>query len=111
MTPAEMTVDQMMGLRWGWQGPLEIREPDEDPYFEIRIRELPEFFVAGRTREEVLSGSGPALRSFLQSYVDAGDQPPLPDDRQVSWLVRGATLTPPHSLPRAPAAMGAIITA
>ena len=108
---AKMTVNQMMGLRWGWQGPREIREPDSDPYFEIRIRELPEFFVAGHTREEVLSGSGPALRAFLQSYVDAGDQPPLPDDRQISWLVHRSTLATPRSLPQAPAALGTIITA
>lgn len=83
-----MTLGDMMGLRWGWQGPNEIREPGEEPYFELRIRELPEFFVAGQTREEVLAAAGPALQAFLESFTEAGTRPPLPVDQQVSWRVR-----------------------
>jgi predicted RNase H-like HicB family nuclease len=90
----------MMRLRWGWQGPTEVREPNEDPFFEIRIRELPDFFVAGKTREEVLVASAPALRAFLESYTDAGEMPPLPEDRQLSWIVRNVVVAAPRSLPK-----------
>src|SRR4051812_15803250 len=105
----KLTIDEMMRLRWGWQGPVQVRETGGDTYFEIRIAELPEFFVAGATREEVLSGAGPALRSFLQTYLDAGDPLPLPADRQVSWMVRLPVTTLPRSLPQPPLLQGAII--
>lgn len=105
-----MTLGDLMRLGWGWQGPVEVREPGEEPYFEIRIRELPEFFVAGRTREEALAGSGRALQAFLQSYLDAGDTPPLPINQQPSWLVGIPSISQPRTLPRPPAVEGAIIT-
>jgi predicted RNase H-like HicB family nuclease len=105
-----MTVGDMMHLGWTWQGPLEVREPGEDPYFEIRIRELPEFFVAGRTREEVLVASAGALRAFLQSYLDADTTPPLPANQQPSWLIGSAIISRAHVFPREPAPEGAIFT-
>ncbi len=95
-----MTLDEMMGLAWGWMGPAEVHESGGTPHFEIRIRELPDFFVAGRSREEALAGSRPALRAFLQSYLDHGEAPPLPARRTVSWVVRRATMPLQRAIPR-----------
>ena len=97
-----MSLGELMGLRWSWQGPAQVREPGMELYYELRILELPEFFVAGQTREEVLAAAGPALRAFLGSYVEAGAMPPRPADRQVSWMVR-ATSPAARTVERAPA--------
>jgi predicted RNase H-like HicB family nuclease len=100
----------LMHLPWGWQGPTEVREPGEEPYFEIRIRELPDYFVAGRTREEVLTACAPALRAFLQSYLDADEMPPLPANPEPSWLVSGPLIGTPATLPRVRDPQEAILT-
>ncbi len=94
-----MTLAEMLHLSWGWQGPLEVREPNEDPHFEIRVAELPEFFAAGRTREEALAAAGPALAAFLKSYVEAGEEPPLPERREVTWIVKAPAVSAPKKLP------------
>jgi predicted RNase H-like HicB family nuclease len=95
-----MTVNEMLRLRWSWQGPIEVQDPGEGSFFELRVVELPEFFVAGKTREEVLAESGPALRTFLQSYLDAGETPPLPENREMTWVVRPPIGGVPKNLPK-----------
>lgn len=69
----------LLTLPWGYVGPHRVVEEGEE-HWEIRIRELPEFFVAGATRDEALNELRPALRAFLESYVDRGETPPVPED-------------------------------
>jgi predicted RNase H-like HicB family nuclease len=96
---AAMTVAEMMRLAWSWTGPAEVTEAGSS-HFEIRIGELPDFFVAGVTREEALASAGPALRAFLQSYVDHGEEPPLPSEGSMAWVVRPARMPTQQAIPR-----------
>ena len=105
-----MELNKLTHLPWGWQGPTEVRQPGTASYFEIRIRELPDFFVAGATREEALAQSGPALRAFLQSYVDNGEIPPLPADRRPTWLLRKVSMPSQGTIPQARPSQGATLT-
>ena len=106
-----MTLGDMLHFPWSWEGPIEAQEPGEDPHFEIRVKELPDFFVAGKTREEALANCLPALRAFLQSYIDAGEEPPLPAKREVSWIVRLQAIHSPKGLPRVRGPNEQILTA
>src|SRR5262245_25595879 len=72
-----MTLEQLLKQPWTWEGPRRGTESGET-FFEYRIRELPDFFVAGETPEEADRERIPALRAFLESYVDNGEMPPLP---------------------------------
>jgi predicted RNase H-like HicB family nuclease len=85
------TTDQLLELPWTWEGPLEGTE-DGVTYFEYRIRELPDFFVAGETLEEADRERIPALRAFLESYVEDGEVPPLPAPtwRVLAWSYTAA---------------------
>ena len=51
---------------------------DDGDYVVLSVRELPGFTVAGRDASEAERRFWPALRQFLQSYIDDGEQPPLP---------------------------------
>jgi len=73
-----MTLDEMVGLPWTWDGPRRVLEGDQ-AHYELAIKELPDFFVAGTTREDALAEAAPALRAFLQSYLEHDETPPLPD--------------------------------
>jgi predicted RNase H-like HicB family nuclease len=66
-----------MSWPWSWVGPSRHRDA-RGTYYEMRIRELSDFFVAGRTRNEVVTEAAAALRAFLSSYVEAGEVPPMP---------------------------------
>jgi len=55
-------------------------------HWEIRVEELPEFFVAGETRDEVLREYLPALEAYLDSFIEAKELPPLPQHGR--WLFR-----------------------
>jgi len=78
-----LTLAQMVRLPWEWQGPKLVDE-DGAVHWEIRIGELPDFLLAGSSREEVLSELRPALRAYLGSYLERGEQPPLPA-RPLLW--------------------------
>jgi predicted RNase H-like HicB family nuclease len=58
-----------------------VLERDEhgNEWWEIRIEELPDFFVAARTRDEAIAEAAPALAAFLESYLGRGELPPLPE--------------------------------
>lgn len=73
-------VDELEARSWTWVGPT-VREDEGRRSFEMRIRELPDFFVAAETREGVLQEKEEALRAFLLSYLDRGELPPLPKIR------------------------------
>lgn len=94
-----MKLGELTRLGWTWQGPVEVQDPVTGPHFEIRIRELPEYFAAGATREEAMVAAVPALRAFLQSYLDNGEQPPMPADARPAWVVRKMTMPPQRTIP------------
>lgn len=87
-----MTLEQLMTLPWTWHGPALVQEEGEEPYYELRVAELPDFFVAGRSADEVRTEASPALRAFLKSYVDVGETPPLAQRSTLwAWLQEKAT--------------------
>ena len=50
---------------------------DDGDYFALTVKELPGFVVAGTTHE-VEAEFWPALALFLSSYIEAGEEPPVP---------------------------------
>jgi len=80
-----LSLDELLMLDWGWDGPREVTDDDESVYWEMRISELPDFFVAGDTHDEVLDELKPALRSFLQSFLDNDEIPSLPEGKR-RWV-------------------------
>lgn len=54
-----------------------VRE-DDGRYYVVAIEELPGFSAVGDTEAEVWSEFPVALRSFLLSYLDYGEEPPMP---------------------------------
>ena len=74
-----LTAGQMVTLPWQWQGPTHQLDEHENEWWELRIAELPEFFVAASTHEEVIAEASVALQAFLESYLSRGESPPLPD--------------------------------
>ena len=89
-----MTLEQLLLLPWSWSDP--IREVTDGVEQWVRtIRELPEFFVAGASVEELDEECGPALEAYLQSYLERGEEPPLPNPGRREWvfLVNGQPLT------------------
>ena len=71
------TLQELMTMPWTWLGPNKVVE-GKKTHWELRIRELPDFLVAGRTEKEVRTEAAAALEAFLASYVEAGERPPLP---------------------------------
>ena len=100
-----MTLDELMGLPWTWIGPRRVVDPDEGEYFELRVAELPDFYVAESTAMEARQEANPALRAFLASYTDAGEDPPVPTPSPFwQWLVRVVPLRRPETQPARPVA-------
>lgn len=82
-----MMFEALVGRAWQWIGPAKV-DCDGEEYFELRIRELPDFLVVGRTRAEVLSEALPALRIFLDSYAGGTAPVPTPARPANTWVVR-----------------------
>lgn len=80
------TLDQLVAMRWTWHGPRRV-ESDGSVHWELTIEELPDFFVAASSYDEVIAELRPALRAFLQSYVERGEAPPFPAD-PTAWHVQ-----------------------
>lgn len=80
-----LSLSKLMQMPWTIRGPEKIDE-DGESHWQITIAELPEFFVAGSSRDDVLGEYGAALKAFLRSYVDRGEMPPLPA-QQALWQV------------------------
>lgn len=74
-----LSLGQLMRMPWNYQGPRRVVDEGEE-HWELRIEELPDFFVAGRSHEEVLNDTPDALRTFLESYLLRGETPPTPTD-------------------------------
>lgn len=73
-----MTVSEMLAQPWNWQGPKHVADQDGTAHYEMRIAELPDFFVACRTRDEVFAELLPALEAYLHSFIDRGETVPRP---------------------------------
>lgn len=73
-----LTLEEMLSLPWNWQGPKHISEQDGSEHYEMRIGELPDFFLAGTSEKEVLDELLPALRAYLQSHIARGETVPSP---------------------------------
>jgi predicted RNase H-like HicB family nuclease len=52
---------------------------DDGRYVALTVDELPGLVGAGRTNDEAEAAFRDALEAFLRSYLDAGEEPPLPD--------------------------------
>jgi predicted RNase H-like HicB family nuclease len=87
------TLDELMDLPWTWQGPREVR--DDGTHWEIQVAELPDFFVAGESYDEVLRELPTALRAFLASYLDRGETPPIP--KHPEWWRVMKVWSPAHA--------------
>lgn len=94
-----MTVAELLNRPWGYIGPQEVIDDHGLTHCELRISELPGFFVAGETREDVMRELRPALTAFLRSYLDYGEEPPMP--LREGWLFGPFGPTKP-TLPEAP---------
>jgi predicted RNase H-like HicB family nuclease len=74
---------------WTWIGPTPVGDPDRPDYYELRIEELPDFFLAGTTLDELYTELRPALRAFFESYAERDEPlPPLPHKWAVSIRAR-----------------------
>ena len=69
----------MVGLSWTWRGPEARSEGFGNEWFELRIAELPAFFVAAPTKEEARGEAAAALEAFLASYEASGETAPRPE--------------------------------
>lgn len=78
----KITPRMLVGLPWTWEGPHR-REENGAIWWELRIKELPGFFVAGDTKEVAIGESSDALEAWLQSMVDEPNWPPLPARIQI----------------------------
>ncbi|HET7461861.1 MAG TPA: hypothetical protein VFJ82_11465 [Longimicrobium sp.] len=73
---------------------------DDGEYIALHVAELPGFVVAARTADEVEVLFWDALGAFLSSYLESGEEPPvpelmLPDRPQLELLPdRAAPLAP-----------------
>lgn len=59
---------------------IERREErdSEGVYPVLTVAELPGFLVAARTDDELDEMFWPALETFLKSYIEDGEEPPIP---------------------------------
>lgn len=63
--------------------------------------ELPQFFVAAPTKDEVIAEYGEALTAFLESYTEHGEEPPaLPDPPTPAWRISAPSLRLAERPPR-----------
>jgi len=71
-----MTVEELLAYPWTWQGPFRVVDGGQQ-HWEMRVAELPGFFVAGETGDDVRREAIEALRAYLESFLESGDQLPF----------------------------------
>lgn len=64
-----MRPSELMMLPWSIIGPRLVEDEHGNRHYEMRVKELPDFFVAGSTDSEALYDFKPALLAFLDSYA------------------------------------------
>lgn len=73
---------------------IQREEHDDDGrYIVLKVAELPGFVVASDNEAELEEMFWPALRAFLNSYLQRGETPPLP---RAARLARVATRRAPR---------------
>src|ERR1043166_2379311 len=78
-----------MMLPWTIRGPRQQTDEHGQDWWEIRVVELPEFFVAAESKDEEISEYSDALEAFLESYVERGEEPAvLPTPTRASWQIQ-----------------------
>lgn len=65
-----LTVETLVRVPWTIRGPQRCADRSGE-WYEIRVDELPAFFVADLTRDAVMAEYVPALTAFLASYTEA----------------------------------------
>ncbi|GEM_PF-2826464 len=90
-----LTARDYLFLPWSIHGPTKVVDEHGNTHFEMRVAELPDFFVAGTNESEVLYEFNGALLAFLESYTSEGETPPVPSGKPVKYL-------PPALAPRPP---------
>jgi len=80
-----MTLQNLLLQAWTKTPPAR-HEEDGVEWFEVRVMELPDFFVAAPTADEANAEYKAALTAFLASYVADGKTPPLPERK--SWAMK-----------------------
>lgn len=84
------SIDELLSLPWTVQ--LEERR-DDGRYYVARVKELPGFVVTIESRDEFERVFWSAIQEHLQSYLDHGEVPPLPDLEDSSGLLTGRDAT------------------
>jgi hypothetical protein len=79
------TLETLLRMPWTIQGPTECYLGYQH-WYEIRVAELSDFFVAGATWDECANGYLDALESFLASYTEHGETPPVSPAVLWRWL-------------------------
>ena len=82
----EMSPDELVMLPWSIVGPRMVQNEQGNRHYEMRVKELPDFLVAGSTESEVLFGFKPAFLAFLQS-LSASDLSQLPEGLPVRYTL------------------------
>jgi predicted RNase H-like HicB family nuclease len=62
----------------------------------MTVEELPDFFVAASTYDEVIAELRAALRAFLQSYAERGEPIPIPTNPTLWKVLPVGTGEPRH---------------
>ncbi|MDZ4672892.1 MAG: hypothetical protein SGI84_00470 [Gemmatimonadota bacterium] len=79
-------LDDLIALPWTIVGPKHQTDEHGNAWWEMRVGELPEFFVAGADKDEVIREYRGALRAFLESYTAAKESVPgLPAPLVRAW--------------------------
>jgi hypothetical protein len=71
----EVTSGVLVALPWSWQGPTHMRDAEGNEWWEIRVAELEDFYVAAPTHEQAIAEAGPALEAFLDSFENREEMP------------------------------------
>jgi predicted RNase H-like HicB family nuclease len=87
-------LDNLLALPWTIQRHDETYEAERS--IELSVKELPGFTVCGDSEDEAEAAFWPALRVFLESYMEDGETPPLPElvRRVAAENRRGLVATP-----------------
>ena len=80
-----MTIKQCLEvlLRAPWT--VESAPAEQPGHIVVRIRELPPFLVVGEPNDELDAECWLALESLLESYLEDGQDPPLPAGYRPPW--------------------------
>ncbi len=82
------TLQDLMLMPWTIRGPVERVDAHGQRWWEIRVLELPGFFVAAETEDESVMEYRPALSAYLASFVDREEEPPVPTPAKAAWQFR-----------------------